>query len=312
MIRTFKLTDWQNWDSNNTNISYLTNLNTALLMNTAFQYDGFPNEETPSYMLEIYLYYYGFCVLFEYNNKIHLLPFALDGELDEQGQWISGKPISYQSKEYPRVFISGEKQNAVLFKNNVFGYPTKLMLRPYINRMAYIWKTLGKAEQGLRMMGFIIASNPEVRNALQAEIDNASESKHLWQVIYDKTLMGNETQIMPKTYNGEDIKNIWYDFDKVKSELLTILGIESNPDNGKMERQITGEIKANNALTELNAIKMLQFRQKGLDEAKRIFPELFSNASVKFFGKTLDDYLNGFANGEKDKVSIGLQEIEKN
>ena len=263
--------------------------------NKIFNWEDIP-KEIPQYVFEWLLFTYGRCVIVFQEGKFWCLRVAKAGKLDAYGRMVSAYPISLNDVEFPEVQIRDDfdphtkkwkKANAVLVKNNLMELPTMSLMLPFLERMNYIWQTLGIAEANIRTKRIIHCADADQKNILQAEANQITGSIRSLIALFDKSMLESGNQgltSLPAIESTNDLKDIWFDFNQNLSIANDILGIQNNPDSFKSEKQTDDEINSNNPFVDLTRASMLECRQDAIADAKKIWPEAWGKSMcVSYF-----------------------------
>lgn len=247
------------------------------LANRQFDWEGLP-EEIDSYKVEQMLFFTGQAVYFKQGENNIILPCANQGLLNIYGQYVSVRPIAINGTYFPTLYVKDyydtsyslvEKQNAVLVRNNEQCVPTFALIRPLVSRLIFIWKSLG-INNGLSRLQTLIQANKDSASVIKQQIKSIIESDEGIAVVSDKKNILQELQ----TFNlGVEYKpqDYWYDFDKTWNMILTILGINNNPESEKKERLVVDEVNINNELTSLTNDIRYYFRNMSANEINKMF-----------------------------------------
>lgn len=297
---------------NATDITLEEYLHIFCTTNQMYSWEDMP-KDIPSYMIEYFLFAYGNCVLFKEFGHYWALRVAKEKQLDSYGRMVGAQPIALNSTHFSRVYVRDEfdskgqlthKQNAVLIKNNLLDCPTSFFVVNTLIRLNYIWQSIGIAEAQIRSRRVYHCEDPDQKNILTMEMNNLTDGVNPISVIYDKSPIAGKFEDLSAQANGEELKNLWYDFDKCKNRLLSLLGIHNNPDNGKMERQITDEVTSNKEEVDLNRAGMLEFRQMALEEARSIFGDDFKNSLVVPYSDHANVEMNKWYNKKDPNAAL--------
>lgn len=251
-----------------------------------FEYENLPEELDPVIVEQIY-FEYGEALGFKHGGYYFFLPIAPRGKLNLYGYLVKARPLPLNGDTRFPVFDimpkldENEKiiePNAVHFWNNSSRTPTAAFLAPFISRIDYIWKTIGR-EEALARTGFIVeASDPEKKNALKNEMQLLMDLDTPIAVVDKGT--ASEFSAALKTGDiraAENIKASWDDMTNTKHLLDTILGI-NNANTSKRERLNVSEVEVNDQEIELMIRDELKCRQEQWDKFNKLFG---TNVKVK-------------------------------
>jgi hypothetical protein len=250
----------------------------ATMCNQQFSYDDVP-KEIDHLLLEHMLFYHGQIVFFKVFENYVALPCATTGELDIYGRPIAVNPIAINGKSFPTQMIKNKytadyskvskKANAVLIKNNETSLPTFAFIMPFIDRLIFIWQSLG-INEALSRVKYLIRSNKDSANIVKAELGKLLGARSPIAVISDKRVIMDELEQLNFDVKYEP-QSYWYDFDKTFAFLLTICGIDNNMESEKKERLIIDEVASNNAVIELFNESRFTYRKNAVDRINKLF-----------------------------------------
>lgn len=251
-----------------------------------FEYENLPEDLDPVIIESIY-FDYGEALGFKYGGHFFFLPIAPRGKLNLYGYLVKARPIPLNGdSRFPIFNIMPELDeagnviapNAVHFWNNASRTPTAAFISPYITRLDYIWKTIGR-EEALARIGLLIeASDPERKKAIKNEMELLIELNTPIAVVDKGT--ASEFSAAIKTgdiRSAENIKASWDDITNTKHLLDTILGI-NNANTSKRERLNVEEVEVNDQEIELMIRDELKCRQEQWDKFNKLFG---TNVKVK-------------------------------
>lgn len=244
-----------------------------------FVYKGLP-EEIPFWAIEKALYFRGQCVFFKKDGAYMVMPCANSQDIDAYGRWICVKPIGFNGTDFPEVRVSDVSpdgkvvlnQEGVMIYNNEFWLPTYALLKPMVNRLAYIWQSLG-INEGLTRMKWLIQTSPNLASAIKKEADALLDSGSPLAVVGVKgfTTLNGEKQ-SKLDFEGRYEPNLyWEDFDNTFFLCLTLSGVNNSFMDTKKERLLAGEIEANNGLVSLANDSKFKYRQDACKQINKIF-----------------------------------------
>lgn len=147
---------------------------------------------------------------------------------------------------------------AVICRDNVMMYPYISYINAFAQRITEMMRTIDVATKKLKVPYIIEVEQgqvPSVKKMLQ-DVDNNEES-----IIGQKSANTVEFKLWPTQVRGEVLKSLWESLSNIDTRARETLGIESNPNTAKKERQITGEVEANDMFTALNIQHRLRQRE---------------------------------------------------
>lgn len=243
-----------------------------------FEWKGLP-EEIPSWCLERVLNFYGQGVFFKHEeyNQYLITSFANTSMLNIYGEPTSGNAIAINGYNFgiknvsSRIGSNGEllEQNAVLIKNNDLSCSSYFMIKPIIDRLIFIWESLG-INEGLSRIKAIIHANKNVGSALKGEMKKIIGDGSAVAVINEKN---NILDSIEKVDLNVEYKPdaYWQDFDKTFALACQFVGITTNMASQKKERLLTGEIESNDELTTIVEDTRLTFRKLACEEINKLY-----------------------------------------
>ena len=251
-----------------------------------FEYENLPEDLDPVIVEQIY-FEFGEALGFKYGGHYFFLPIAPRGKLNLYGYLVKARPLPLNGdSRFPIVNVMPEldkagniiEPNAIHFWNNSSRTPTAAFIAPFITRIDYIWKTIGR-EEALARTGFIVeCSDPEKKDALKNEIQLLMQLDTPIAVVDKGT--ASEFSAALKTGDiraAENIKASWDDMTNTKHLLDTILGI-NNANTSKRERLNVSEVEVNDQEIELMIRDELKCRQEQWDKFNKLFG---TNVKVK-------------------------------
>jgi hypothetical protein len=246
--------------------------------NQQFNYENLP-EEINEWLIEHMLFYHGKIVFFKVFENYVALPCATSGLLDIYGKPISVFPIALNGQHFPEVAIKDKynksmskivkKANGVLIKNNETSLPSLAFIMPFIERLIFIWQSLG-INESLSRVKYLIRSNKDSANIVKAELGKLLGNKSPLLVISDKRVIMDELEKLDLNVKYEP-QNYWYDFDKTFNLILTLCGVENNMESEKKERLIVDEVNSNNQIIDLFNESKFEFRKRAVKKINDMF-----------------------------------------
>ena len=165
-------------------------------------------------------------------------------------------------------------KNAVRIRNNLTCTPTYFMLKPFIEKMCFIWESMG-INAGLSRVKYLLHTNKQLAGAMKTELKKLVGGSECIPVVNEKVNIMKEIEKLDFNIPYEPDK-YWQDFDKTFQFALQICGITTNVSSGKKERLIVSEVESNDELTTLAEDTRLEFRKQGCEEIKELFGQSWS------------------------------------
>lgn len=246
------------------------------ITNSQFKWSGLPKEIKP-YNLEKILNLYGQAVLFKFGDDYLVCSCANTSLLDIYGEPVEVLPIALNGLTFERVNVSTiidtdkkvRPKNAIRIRNNLTCTPTYFMLKPFIEKLCFIWESMG-INAGLSRVKYLIHANKQVATPIKNEIKKLVGGSECIPVVNEKTNILKEIEKLDFNIPYEPDK-YWEDFDKTFQFALQLCGITTNVSSGKKERLIVSEVESNDELTTLAEDTRLEFRKQACEEIKELF-----------------------------------------
>lgn len=233
--------------------------------------------------LETMLYSRGRLVGFESGGYKFILPFGSSANLSVYGELLEVKPISLNGIYFENVRIHDMigvigktndilKQNAVLLRNNRLELDTLSLIEPIINRLTYIWQSLG-INECLSRARAIVSCQKDMSNNLKNELNRLFGGSSPFAIVSSNSNIrsGDMTNIEVQSWDiSYQPQDYWEDFDSTFNLLLTCLGV-NNYNTNKGERMIVDEVNANNQIIDIMRDSMLEERQAFCEEMNKLF-----------------------------------------
>lgn len=248
------------------------------LINQEFEYKGLP-KEIPFDVIERVLFYYGMGVMFKVGENLFFLPCSNTGDINIYGRptqvqaiGLNGQsyvtPINIEDK-YDENFNLINKCDGVLFLNNEQGISTQVLIRPYINRLMYLWQSIG-INECLNRTRAILHCNKDISKVAKEQFTQIFEGANPIVILNDKG-MSQEKEMTLDDFNTPYIANeIWVDFDNTLNKLLSIIGIK-NINTQKKERLVSSETSATDELVNDSLNSRLDYRKNAVERANSLF-----------------------------------------
>lgn len=246
------------------------------IANEQFKWEGLPKEIKP-YNLEKILNLYGQAVFFKFGDDYLVCSCANTSLLNIYGEPVEVQPIALNGISFDRVYVSSSidankkvvAKNGVRIRNNLTCTPTYFLLKPFIDKMCFIWESMG-INAGLSRVKYLLHTNKQLANAMKSELKKLVGGSECIPVVNEKVNIMKEIEKLDFNIPYEPDK-YWEDFDKTFQFALQLCGITTNVSNGKKERLIVSEVESNDELTTLAEDTRLTFRKQGCDEIKELF-----------------------------------------
>lgn len=246
------------------------------ITNTQFKWEGLPKEIKP-YNLEKILNLYGQGVFFKYGDDYLVCSCSNTSLLNIYGEPIEVLPIALNGITFDRVYISSSigldkkvrVKNAVRIRNNLTSTPTYFMLKPFIEKLCFIWESMG-INAGLSRVKYLIHANKQLAGSIKTELKKLVGGSECIPVVNEKVNILKEIEKLDFNIPYEPDK-YWQDFDKTFQFMCQMCGITTNVSNNKKERLIVSEVESNDELTTLLEDSRLEFRKQGCEEINELF-----------------------------------------
>lgn len=246
------------------------------ITNTQFKWEGLPKEIKP-YNLEKILNLYGQGVFFKYGDDYLVCSCSNTSLLNIYGEPIEVLPIALNGITFDRVYISSSigldkkvnVKNAVRIRNNLTSTPTYFMLKPFVEKLCFIWESMG-INAGLSRVKYLIHANKQLAGSIKSELKKLVGGSECIPVVNEKVNILKEIEKLDFNIPYEPDK-YWQDFDKTFQFMCQMCGITTNVSNNKKERLIVSEVESNDELTTLLEDSRLEFRKQGCEEINELF-----------------------------------------
>lgn len=245
------------------------------ILNSQFEWKGLPKEIKP-YNLEKILNFYGQAVLFKYNGDFLVTSCANTSLLNIYGEPTQVQPVALNGLTFPVVNVSnslsqeGAKfKDGVRIRNNLYCTPTYFLIKPFIDKLCFIWESMG-INAGLSRLKYIIHANKNLASTIKTEIKKIVGGADCLPVVNEKVNIMSEIEKLDFNIPYESEK-YWEDFDKTFAFICEICGITTNLSQNKKERLIVSEVESNDELTTLCEDARLEFRKYACEEINELF-----------------------------------------
>ena len=246
------------------------------ICNTQFKWTGLP-KEIKAYNLEKILNFYGQAVFFKFGEDYLVCTCANTSLLNIYGEPVEVLPIALNGITFDRVHVSNSidankniiVKNGVRIRNNLTCTPTYFMLKPFIEKLCFIWESMG-INAGLSRVKYLLHANKQLASAMKTELKKLVGGSECIPVVNEKVNVMKEIEKLDFNIPYEHDK-YWEDFDKTFYFACEMCGITTNISNNKKERLIVSEVESNDELTTLCEDTRLEFRKEGCEEIKELF-----------------------------------------
>lgn len=262
-----KLTKFQN------NMEWLnTAYNLLNIMTDAFEWTGLPDTCNARF-LELALCLNGRACLVQDDDMSFKTLFAVPtnainiyGEYDR----ICGYGYNGYNKEYVAYMLGTDntKARAILIRDNNLEYPYYNYISMFASRLSDNLRTIDIASKKLKNPYFVTCEESQVNSVkkIMNDIDGNSEI-----VITSKATMPDSFKIFNAECRGENLKELWDNYNNLDNLIRTTLGINNNNRMDKKERLLVDEVNSNNEYTDTNLNMRLRQRQLFCEQAKELF-----------------------------------------
>lgn len=233
-----------------------------LIAKSLFKWDNLPNGIDEKW-IERFLFSEGECVFFKDPDKGYMVTkFATTGRLNAYDEPTLIKPIA---TGYSGNLLENGV-DCVIIKNNDIALPTSPTLQLFAYRLAEVTRTADVNINAQKTPVFILCDDKQKMSFKQAM----------------KQISENEVAVYSyKQFGIDSIKAIKMDapvvFDRLEiqkhsywNEAMTFLGI-NNANQDKRERQIVGEVEANNEQVSAGCNVFLKARETACDAINKLF-----------------------------------------
>lgn len=251
-----------------------------------YKWEDLP-KEIPSWCLEKVVNLYGQGVLFEIGGQYLVTQAVNNSSLNVYNEVCQVQPVGMNGMSFPVVNVKDTinvngseieyvEQNGVLIKNNIYSIPTYALIKPFIEKLCYIWESAG-INAGLSRLVALVHCNKDVAGTIKNEISKIIGNRNGVVVV-------NEKMNILETINKFDLKveytpeKYWEDFDNTFNLICLMVGITTDMNKNKKERVVVAQVESNDELTTIVSNSYLSFRELACDEIKDVFG---LNVSVK-------------------------------
>lgn len=245
-----------------------------------FKYKGLP-DELPSWCLEKIINLYGQAVVFKVGDQYVCTQAVNSSLLNIYGEPCQVQPVALNGMSFPVVYVKDTIinnndtldsviQNAVLIKNNIYSIPTYALIKPFVERLCFIWESAG-INAGLSRVVALIHCNKDISGAVRSELGKmlggtktgiaiVSEKSGILEQI-DK--LDLKVEYTPDKY--------WQDFDNTFNMICQLVGITTDMNKNKKERVVVAQVESNDEVTSLIEHGYAKYRELACEELNRVF-----------------------------------------
>ena len=247
-----------------------------------FEYDGLP-ESLPARQIEINLLLTGHCVVFRDHGELVTCGTSL---YDFDKYYDPTQAVFAQPKLFSkRLYLSGEKQNAVVtynndLQNNIFYVPTDSGLLTFISRYARRLADIESTENiytvNMRLSAYPVGGDDSVIANIKKFFNMLALGKR--EVIADNSIINQfRTVDIVKCATTDKLNDIIQARDKILEQFFRDIGVKFFADN-KRAQQTNDEINSNDQMLIISPTEMLKSRKLGIDKVNEFFG---TNITVK-------------------------------
>ena len=249
------------------------------IITSQFEYKNLP-KEIPFDIIERVLFNYGMGVLFKVGINYFFLPCCNMGNLNIYGRPTKVQAIGFNGQSYQTPIIIENDYyinfnlinecNGVLFLNNQQGISTLALIKPYVNRLMYLWQSIG-INECLNRTRALLHCNKDISKIAKEQFTQIFEGSSPIVIINDKGITNSNSEL---SLNNLDIpylaNDIWVDFDNTLNKLLTIIGVK-NINTQKKERLLSEETMATDEIVSDSLNSRLNYRKDSIERANELF-----------------------------------------
>ena len=245
-----------------------------------FKWKGLPDSIKP-YQLEKIINFYGQAVVFKIGDETLACSFVNSGDLDIYGESMKGKPIGINGVSFPELYVkrtmvnlSGKvqvrEQEGVLIRNNIYSVPTYALIKPYVEKLCFIWESMG-INAGLSRVVALIHANKDLSGTMRAEIGKIlGNTPSGIAIVNDKTNALEKIEKLDFKVEYQPDK-YWTDFDNTFNKICELVGITCDMNKNKKERVVVAQVESNDELTTVVEDSYLDFRRLGAEEMNKLW-----------------------------------------
>jgi len=192
---------------------------------------------------------------------------------------IYNNPVKYQawSLGYSKIFNPAPgKRECVRVRNNYIDEPTDPILQMFAKRVADTQRTCDVNVNAQKTPVLIVGTDNQrlTMENVYAQYEGNHPAIFGFKGMIPEALQVLKTDAPYVADKLQDYK------DKIMNEAISVLGINTNPNPNKKERQITDEVQSNNDLTDLYGVSALLSRKLACNQFNTMFPG--HNIDVQF------------------------------
>lgn len=188
-----------------------------------------------------------------YGDPAGAFGYGLNGFTNHFNLFVPGEEKIYT------IGKQGGNVNAILCKDNELMFPFMSYLVEYASRIADVQRSLDVLTSGLKAPRIITCDErrvTDVKGILDAIDTNTSVVVGVGSLPYDK-LESIDTGV-----NAQSVSVLYDYLCDMKSQVMELIGINSNPAAQKKERNLVDEINANNEQTGISLSERLKTREQ--------------------------------------------------
>lgn len=209
---------------------------------------------------------------------------GLNGFNHEFNLYVPGADTSRTLTEAANGTSGYSTPEAVIGFDNVDKYPYVTYIITACKRMADLIRACDVAVQSLKSPYLITCDEQQlstVKEALRQREDNVAAI-----IASKQSISADNFKVWPTAMAPEVLKTFWEQFRNIESQLLEVLGLNSNDNTDKKERLLVDEINANNEVTNAQLAKRLRQREIFAERVNSVFG---LNISVHLRDKTYEE-----------------------
>ena len=207
-----------------------------------YKWQGLP-EEMPSWCVEKVLNFYGQGVIFKEGNEYLITSAVNSASLNVYGEPCEVQPVAINGMAFDVKQVRDtmlkvgadyevKPKNAVLIKNNMYSIPTYFLIKPFIERLCFIWESAG-INAGLSRVVALVYCNKDVSSTVRAEINKImGGTKSGIAIVGEKTnILDQIEKVDLKVDYKPDL--YWQDFDNTFNMLCQCVGLTTDMNKSK-------------------------------------------------------------------------------
>lgn len=255
------------------------------------------NVNTTSQQVEALYYDYGALAFFEYEGKLHITKFAMQGQLNDIGILDKIQPIGFNGETYPVMkgviagrgnpeLIKGEPFAVIIFDYTTLAQSPDEMARAQVNANSTIKSEVDCYAQLFnniklstkKMLG--ICESEEQKRVLEAQVESMLSTATPVQIVTKTRSKGVKvaSELPVEMFNMDtslDMQNLCQTIDFYNKKRRAFNGIPSPDTFEKKERKITAEAENSNVYIDLTLYDGLMQRKYGVELLKKYarYPE---------------------------------------